>query len=60
MFDLFTLRVSSLLSPLSNASVDIVDDEGSFQFFPEVELTIFLYVHITLAIDAEAESLLQC
>ena len=34
---LFTLRVSSLLSPLSDASVDFVDNEVSFQFFPEAE-----------------------
>ena len=36
---LCTLRVSSLLSPLSDASVDIVDDEGSFQFSPEGHVT---------------------
>ena len=29
---LFTLRVSPLLSPLNDASVDIADDEDSFQF----------------------------
>ena len=34
---LFTSRVSSLLSLLNNASLDIVDDEGSFQIFPEAE-----------------------
>ena len=34
---LFTLRVSSLLSPLNDASVDIVDDEGSCKFSPEAK-----------------------
>ena len=62
---LFTLRVSSLLSPLNDASGDIVVDEGSFQFSPEAEFTSPLYVHITFATDTEAEStcfakLLQC
>ena len=36
---LFTLRVSSLLSPLNHASGDIVVDDGSFQFSPEAEFT---------------------
>ena len=36
---LFTLRVSSLLSPLNDASGDIIDDEGSFQFSAETEFT---------------------
>ena len=40
-FDLFTLRVSSLLSPLNDASGDIVDDVGSFQFSSEGEPTTF-------------------
>ena len=53
---LFKLRVSSLLSPLNDASVDIVDDEGSFQFSPEAEFTSHLYVHITLAKDTEVGS----
>ena len=48
-----------------NASVDIADDEGSFQFFPEAEFTFCLYVHITPALDTETGSpffaqLLQC
>ena len=34
---LFTSRVSSLLLLLSDASVDIVDDEGSFQFSSDAE-----------------------
>ena len=53
---LFTLRVSSLLSPLNDASGDIVDEEASFQFSPEAEFTSPLYVHITLATNTEAES----
>ena len=56
---LFTLRVSLLLSPLNNAFVDIVDDEGSFQFSPEAEFTFHLYVHITLATDTEADTVLR-
>ena len=59
----FTIRVSSLLMPLNDASIDIVDYEGSFQFSPEI--TSPFYVHITLVTDTEAESayfaeLLQC
>ena len=44
---LFELRVSSLLSLIDDASVDIVDDEGSFQFSPEGELASPLYVRFT-------------
>ena len=33
---------------LNDASVDIVDDLGSFHFSPEVEFTSPLYAHITL------------
>ena len=52
----FTLRVSSLLSPLNDASVDIVYDEGSFQFSPEAEFTSPLYICVNLSTDTEAES----
>ena len=45
---LLTLKVSSLLPSLNDASVDIIDDEGFFQFSPEAEVTSPLYVHITL------------
>ena len=46
-------------------SVDIVDEEGYFEFPPEAEFTSLLYIHITTATDTEAESpcfaqLLQC
>ena len=51
-----TLRVSSLLSPLQDASDDIVDDEGSFQFSPEAGFVSLSYVYITLATNNEAES----
>ena len=37
-------------------SVDINDNEGSFQFSPEAEFTSPLYVHITPETDTEAES----
>ena len=50
---LFALKVSSLLSPLNDTSIDIVDDKGSFQFFLEGEFTSTLYVHVTLATDTE-------
>ena len=53
---LSTFWVSSLLSLLNDASVDIVDDESSFQFSPEADFTSPLYVYITLATETEAES----
>ena len=55
---LFILRVSSLLSSLNDAPVDIVDDEGSFEFSPKAEFTSPLHVqfHFTLAIGTETES----
>ena len=37
---LFTLRVSLLLSLLNDASVDIGDDEDSFQFSPEAKFIL--------------------
>ena len=46
-----------LLSPLNDASDDIVDGESSFQFSPEAEFTSPLYVHVNFATDNEAESL---
>ena len=39
---LFTLGVSSLLTPLNDASGDIVDGESFFQFSPEAEYTSLL------------------
>ena len=55
---LFTLYVSSLLSPLNDASVDTADFfKGYFQFSPEIEFTSPLYVHFTLATDIAVESL---
>ena len=36
---LFTLRASSLLTLLNDDSVDIVNDEPSFQFSPEARFT---------------------
>ena len=50
------IRVSLLLFPLNEASVDIVDDEGSFQFSPEAEFILDLHVQITLETDTEAVS----
>ena len=52
--------ISSLLSLLNAISVDIVDDEGSFQFSPEAEFTSPLCVHITRATDTEAEITVLC
>ena len=34
-----TLRVSSLLSPLNDASVNFADNIGSFRFSPEAQFT---------------------
>ena len=45
---LFTLKVSSLLSPLNDASGGIVDEEGFYLFSPEAEFASPLYVQITL------------
>ena len=57
LFSFIAIKVLfTLISPLSCASVDIVDDEGSFQFFPEAELTSPLYTDITRATEIEAES----
>ena len=44
-----------MLSPLNDASVDIVDDEGSFQFSPEAEFASPLHIHATLPTDTEAK-----
>ena len=62
---LFTIRVSSLSWPLSDASGDIINDDSSLQFSPETEFPSTSYAQITLAIDTEAESpcfaqLLEC
>ena len=40
---------SSLLSPLNDTSVNILDVEGSFQFSLEAEFSQPLYVQIALA-----------
>ena len=37
--------IAALRVLLNDASVDIVDDEGSFQFSPEAEFTIFIRPH---------------
>ena len=57
---LFTLRVSLLLSLLNDASVDISDDEGSFQFSLKAEFISHLYLHVTFAKDTEAELPYNC
>ena len=41
------IRVSSLLSSLNDAFVDIIDDEGSFMSSPEAEFMSTLYVYIS-------------
>ena len=55
---MFTLRISPLLSSLNDAPVDTVDDEDSFKVSPKAEFISSSYVHITLATDTGAESLL--
>ena len=57
LISFFTLGVSSLLPPLNNASVHLVDDEGSFQFSPEAEFISPLHVQVTFPADTKAESL---
>ena len=46
-----------MLSPLNDASVDIADNKGSFQFSPEAEFTSPLYLYIILATGTEVEAL---
>ena len=54
---LFTLRASLLLSSSSNdVSDDISEDEGSFEIFLNTEFTSHMYLHIALAIEADAAS----
>ena len=53
---LYAVYFLTLLSPLNDASVDIVDDKGSFQFSLEGEFTSPLSVHVTLATSTESES----
>ena len=45
-----------LITSSNDTSVDIVDDEGSFEFSPKAEFTSPLYVLITHAADTEATS----
>ena len=52
---LIWIRVSSLKTSLNDASVDIVDDEGSLEVSSKAEFLSPLYVHITLATDTEVE-----
>ena len=52
---LIWIRVSLLKTSLNDASVDIVDDEGSLEVSPKAEFLSPLYVHITLATDTEVE-----
>ena len=44
----------TLLSSSNDTSVDIVDDESSFEFSPKAEFTSPLYVYITPTIDTDA------
>ena len=50
------IKSSSRLSSLNDASVNIVHNEGSFEFSPKAEFTSRLYIHTTLVKDTEAES----
>ena len=50
-YDLYPIFAFIVLLSLNDASVDIVDDEGSFEFSPKVEVTLPLHVHMTLATD---------
>ena len=53
---LFTLRVSSLISQLNDAFVDIFEDDDFFHFSQESKFTSPLCIYIILATDTEAES----
>ena len=50
------LRVFLLLSSLNDVSVDIVNNEGSFEFSRKAEFASPVHAHITLATDAEPVS----
>ena len=50
------IKIFFITITINDVSVDIADDEGSFQFSPETEFTPPFYVHITFATDAEVES----
>ena len=52
-YDLYPIFTFIVLLSLNDASVDIADDEGSFEFSPKVEVTSPLHVHITFATDTE-------
>ena len=51
---LVTLRAYFILLSSNDASADISDGEGSFDFSLKTEFTSHLYVHVTLATDTEA------
>ena len=57
---LFIFYYYQQVSRLNDASVDIRDDEDSFQFSPEAEFTSHLYVHVIFATDTEAELTCNC
>ena len=57
---LLILRAFLLLSLSNDVSVDIVDDEDSFQFSPEAKFTSNSYVHVTLATNTGTETLNNC
>ena len=50
------LRVFLLLSSLNDVSVDIVNNEGSFEFSRKAEFISPVHAHITVATDAEPVS----
>ena len=50
---LVTLRASFILLSSNDASADISDGDGSFDFSLKTEFTSHLYIHVTLVIDTE-------
>ena len=50
------IYIKSLLSSLNDASVYIVDDEGSFEFSHKAEFASLLHSHITLTTNTDTES----
>ena len=51
------IRSFLIITTIKNASVHLVDDEGSFQFSPEAEFISPLHVQVTFPTDTKAESL---
>ena len=56
----FYIKSFFITITINDASVDIGDDEDSFQFSHEAEFTSDVYVHVNFATDTEAELPYNC